>query len=145
MMRFAASVLSLSLVIALAGCGPDGPVKLPTMKISGKLTIDEKPFGPATLTLSSPDSDKNKPNSTGNVDKDGKISFVTYGEEGIAAGTYTVTIAGDIMAMNAVPGCDPATIEVKAGATSVDISLKSNGQTITGGLAPPVKPEDQGK
>jgi hypothetical protein len=140
MIRFAASVLSLTLAIAFAGCGPDGPVKLPTMKISGKLTIDDKPFGPATLTLSPSDSDKNKPNSTGNVDKDGKISFVTYGEEGIAAATYTVTIAGDIMTMSTVPACEPITIEVKAGATSVDINLKSiPGQTIQGGLAPPVQ------
>lgn len=141
MMRFAALVLSLTLVVAFAGCGPDGPAKLPTMKIPGKLTIDDKPFGPATLTLSAPDSDKNKPNATGNVDKEGKISFVTYGEEGIAAGTYNVSIAGDIMAMNAVPGCEPATLEVKAGATSVDVKLKSNGTTVEGGLAPPVKPD----
>ncbi len=137
-------VLTLSflfMVMAANGCGEGGgaaPDAVPTFSATGNLTVDDKPFGPATLTLGSSDATGKSPSISGKVDKDGKITFVTYGTEGVvAAGTYSVTMAGDIMSMSQVPATEAASIDIKSGDKSVDIKLKSiPGAAPVGGLAP---------
>ena len=139
--QFFAAILIL--VVGAMGCSNDsGPPKKSTFKASGKLMVDGKPFGPATLTLSSTSKGADSPSMTGNVAKDGTITFVTYGDEGsVAAGTYDVTMAGDVMAMTQVPAVEPAKIEIKPGDKSVEIALKSiPGAAPVGALPLPGSP-----
>jgi hypothetical protein len=140
MSRSVFSVIGLIIISATVGCGGGGgSVSQSTFSATGKLTVDDKPFGPATLTLSSTDKTAKEASITGNVKPDGAITFVTYGKEGVVvAGNYTVTMAGDIMTMKSVPATEPATIDIKSGDKNVDIKLKSiPGAAPVGGLAAP--------
>ena len=141
MLQRALCLTCLVVTTAVIGCGGGGAGagSQPTFSASGKLTVDDKPFGPATLTLGSTDSSGKLPSVTGNVAEDGTIKFVTYGKEGVVtAGSYNVTMAGDIMTMKTVPATEPATVEIKSGDKSVEIKLKSiAGAAPVGGLAAP--------
>jgi hypothetical protein len=137
-------LLTLCTLAAAVGCGSSGPPKKATFKATGKLSVDDKPFGPATLTLSSTDKDMSSPSITGNVAADGTITYVTYGQEGIVTpGKYAVTMAGDIMTMKPVPPVEPATVEIKSGEATVDVKLKAiPGAAPVGGLPLPQSPPE---
>jgi hypothetical protein len=143
MLQRVTSLVCLALVTAAIGCGEAGPGKKSTFSATGTLFVDDKPLaGPATLTLANNDKSPEAPSITGNVGPDGKIKFVTYGQDGVvAAGSYAVTLAGDIMLNKPVPATNPGAVEIKAGDKTVDIKLTGiPGAAPVGGLALPTSP-----
>lgn len=82
---------SLSL---LAGCGSDGPKppeKLPTVPVTGTITLNGKPLAETSISLHHAEG---KVAPRGLSDKSGNFSISTYGNnDGAPAGTYKVTAA----------------------------------------------------
>lgn len=139
-----ACLLCLTLVFAAPGCGGEAGKK-PTFSATGKLIVDDKPFGPGTLALSAEGKEQSVPSLSGKVAQDGTVKFTAYGQEGsVVAGTYSATLTGDIMnASVKVPATSPVTVEIKPGDKVVEIKMKSiPGAAAVGGLpilAPPPK------
>ena len=126
MRRSALLLLSLVIVQASVGCGPGGPPRLATIKVTAKLLVDDKPFGPAQISLSPTEAARTKlPNATGTVAKDGALTLSSYqGSVGIVPGTYSVSLISADASMQ-IPSVVPATVEIKQSDTSVEIHLKS--------------------
>jgi hypothetical protein len=147
------------LLISCLGCGSSGPPRLATVKVQGKLYIDDKPFGPCTLSLS-PDSvapaAPGKPPTTApalaQVAADGSFTLRTYEDgDGAVPGTYSVTISpslGDATSaapptttMNSsFPGVKPAkaTIPKEGVGSGLDIKLEGTGAGAgMPGMGPP--------
>ena len=126
MRRSALLLLSLVIVQVSVGCGPGGPPRLATIKVTAKLLVDDKPFGPAQISLSPTEAARTKlPNATGTVAKDGAVTLSSYqGSVGIVPGTYSVSLISADASMQ-IPSVVPATVEIKQSDTSVEIHLKS--------------------
>lgn len=119
--------LSVALV-SVALCLGCGEARVPTEKVTGTLTVDGKPFGPASLTLQPSSADSKNPAAKGNVDPSGNVAFRTYVDgDGIPIGSYDVTLLPDVMTLSPVPPVDKCVVEVKAG-DKVTINLKATGK-----------------
>lgn len=130
------SVTLLAVAMCL-GCG--GETRVPTVKISGTLTVDGKPFGPAHLTLQPNPADPNKPAASGAVDASGNIVFRTYTEaDGIPVGSYDVTLLPDVMVLTPVPPVAECKVEVKAG-EKLAVEMKATGKATQISIMPPGK------
>src|SRR5579885_2868613 len=89
----------------MLGCGES---RLPVVNATGKVYVDDKPYGPAMLSLSPLDRpEKPKkgelqiPNCSATVSADGSATFSSYtGTKGIVPGKYQVHLNPDPMAMN---------------------------------------------
>jgi hypothetical protein len=127
MRRNALLLLSLVIVQSSSGCGPGGPPQLPTIKVTAKLLVDDKPFGPALLSLSPTEAARTKlPNATGTVTKEGVVTLSSYqGSVGIVPGTYSVSLTSDSKSSTPIPSIVPATVEVKQSDTAITIQLTS--------------------
>lgn len=125
----------------LAGCG--GSDQLPTVKAAGTVTLDGKPYGPASVTLTpaggNPD-DKRRP-AVGPVAKDGSFTLRTYEEgDGAPPGEYTATLGPDTSEaastdpnkmMGAMTGPPAETLKVtipEGGSDSLKLEFKSTKQ-----------------
>jgi len=123
------AAMMLALVVA-SGCGQS---RHPVVDVSAKVYLDDKPYGPGTLSLSprnQPEKPKKGeipvPNATGEVSQDGTATFSSYtGTKGIVPGTYQVFLAPDPMAIGQAPTVKPATITVEKGIGSLEIKLQS--------------------
>lgn len=137
----ALNTVLLALAVFASGCGGDGPLPLATIRVPVKLFVDDKPFGPASLSLSPTQSAAELPNTTGVAAGDGTVTLTTYGGEGVVPGEYAVTMSGDIMTAAAVPAVEPAVVAIKRDAASIEIRLKSiPGAAPVGGLPMPKIP-----
>jgi hypothetical protein len=98
------SLVSLACaVICVVGCsGGDGEPRLPTVKVKGKLYVDDKPYGGCRLNFAPTDTqaDKSKPQprqATAKVADDGTFELTTYEPgDGVPAGKYNVVLAAHI-------------------------------------------------
>ena len=159
-MRIPTALAVLLASIWLVGCGGDsGPLRLPTIPVKGKLTVDGKPYGPCLLTFGNltddPDTEKAKARgqTIAKVSADGTFVLTTYQEgDGGFPGNYQVTLSGhrsDATApMSPYPVCKPATVEIAKSAdgkpVEITVSLDSTGETTgnmvnmpkTGGKGP---------
>jgi len=83
--------LSLFAVVAVSGCGGSDIEKMPVFSASGNLTMDGKPFGPATLRFVPSETARS---FVAVADAGGKLSdFTTYKKgDGAPAGTYKVAV-----------------------------------------------------
>lgn len=129
----------------LAGCGPsDDRVKLPTTPVQGTLYIDDKPFGPAKLTLAPVPADGTRPVVSGVVTADGKYTLSTYSAadeepDGAPPGEYQVGFSLDAMNPgNPMPilkrGADTITIPDETDASEpvqYDMKVTSTGREAT--------------
>ena len=125
-MRFGFAVLSLTGVLAVAGCG-GGEDRVETVPVSGTLQIDGQPFGPAQVDLRSEDG--SLPPATGKASADGKFSLSTYDpDDGAAVGAYRVTVLMDPMSepFRAVPPLKAATASVSKPAEGQSFVLELN-------------------
>ena len=143
-------VLCCGVVILAAGCGggDEGSAdKVAVVPVKGTLYLDDKPHGPASLSLT-PTGGKTgtgvaRPQVGGAVNADGTFSLSTYGEnDGAAPGDYEVALAAvsdpgsmeaSLAAMNGegAPATEPLTITIpEGGSESLEIKLVS-GQKIS--------------
>ncbi|MEK6259328.1 MAG: hypothetical protein AABP62_11990 [Planctomycetota bacterium] len=127
MRRYALLLLGLVIVQVSFGCGPGGPARQPTINVTAKLLVDDKPFGPALVSLSPTAEARTKlPNATGTVTKDGVVTLSSYqGSVGIVPGTYSVSLTSDPKSSTPIPSVVPATVEIKQSDTAIEIQLKS--------------------
>lgn len=98
--------LSLAVCILVTGCG--GPTRLSTVQASGTVYLDDKPHGPARLTLTPVSAGSTDVRSAigGDVEPDGKFKLTTYEEgDGAPPGEYTVTLGA---AVSDAGSTDPA-------------------------------------
>lgn len=122
--------ISVGILVIAASIGCGGEIRVPTVKVAGALTVDGKPFGPASLTLQPSPADPKKPAATGTVDASGNIAFRTYVDgDGLPVGAYDVTLLADVMTLTPVPPVAECKVEVKAG-DKVAVDLKSTGKTL---------------
>lgn len=130
MIRF--SLVVLMLAGSVVGCGKG---QLPTVEVKAKVYVDEKPFGPAALSLSPPTSgkDQKQPNSSGSVSADGTATLKSYPNgKGIVPGTYTCNLLPDPLAMNQVPMVGPVSIEIKSAGQTVDLRFNTVKNAVPG-------------
>jgi len=74
------------------GCGGGGDDLLEVYPTTGKLTLDDEPFGPTQIHLV-PVGTKGGRSLVGTVDKSGQVTFTTYkGGDGVPAGEYRVAV-----------------------------------------------------
>jgi hypothetical protein len=137
-------------LLLVAGCG-DGIEKVSVVAVKGKLYVDDKPHGPATMVLYPipAGEDDQRPAVSGEVTADGSFTLTTYDAgDGAPPGEYTVQLQGTSASSGSV---DPAemmaaaaggtaveqtTIEIPAaGSENLEVRLKSAGQPggTTGG------------
>ncbi len=111
-------------VTAISGCSNG---QLPTMKIAGTLTVDGKPYGPATVSLSPVEGPSAKvPNATGQVSAEGRFQPASYGpNSGIVAGQYQATLGMDAMTFGSVPVTKPVTVSITSETKSLEISFET--------------------
>lgn len=104
------SVLTLIAVLTSVGCGEssDEPARVQLFPASGNLTMDGKPFGPATLRFVPENSGTEEAPArgfVGVVDADGKVTVTTYeGGDGAPSGTYKVTAFSSAGTAKPIPG-----------------------------------------
>ena len=97
----------LATCIVMAGCG--GETRQSLSKVSGTVYLDDKPHGPARLTLTPVSAGSKDTRSTigGEVDPSGKYTLTTYDQgDGAPPGKYTITLAAG--------GADPASTDPAA-------------------------------
>lgn len=104
----------------LAGCGGDDRNLLPRTPVQGTLYVDDKPYGPAKLTLTPVPADGSRPVVSGIVAEDGTYSLSTYSiadeePDGAPPGEYQIGFALD--ALN--PG--RGTPALKSGSNTVTV------------------------
>lgn len=75
-------------LVALVGCGGGGPS---LVKAKGKVLVDGNP-APGAIVLLHPDSPANSAVANGITDANGVFTPLTGTDEGIAEGTYRVTV-----------------------------------------------------
>lgn len=81
-------------ILAISGCGSDGPPVLDVYPTAGKLVLDGEPFGPALVMLTP--TAKEGRTTVGVADAQGQITFTSYeAGDGIPAGSYKVTVTSD--------------------------------------------------
>ncbi len=155
------SILFLFAIYAcgvLIGCGGDDG-KLPLVSVKGKVTLDGKPHGPATLTLqpTGGGQEEKRPVIGGIVEADGSFALTTYTTgDGAPPGDYEATLgaasggadANDptASAMAAMGGGGPSTAPLKVtvpeeGSESLEInfvSAKQKKKPMTGGVPAPL-------
>ena len=84
-----ATLASLLLgLVAFVGCGSGGPA---LVKAKGKVLVDGNP-APGAIVLLHPDSPANSAVANGITDANGVFAPLTGTDEGIAEGTYRVTV-----------------------------------------------------
>jgi hypothetical protein len=99
--------------------------------------VDDKPFGPAMLSMSASDAAKKLPNSTGAVNAEGVAVLKSYPDSnGLVAGSYTCVLSPDPLKMNQVPMVTPMTAEFKDDAKTVDLHFKTV-KNARPGMVPP--------
>lgn len=127
MVRGVQCFVAVGLSMLLLGCGQS---KLPTIKVEGQVTVDGKPYGPATISLSPTDGPTSKtPNASGPISADGKFTVNSYGpNSGVVPGTYSVALGMDPMNFNTPPIIKPTQITIAQDAKTVDVQL----QTVKG-------------
>jgi len=136
--------LALSL-IGLSACGGSGEPRLATVKIKGKLYVDDKLFGPCTLNLVPDAPGPSKRAASAVVGADGNFVLRTYDEgDGAVPGKYKVSLAlpparqEDILtnpsggAPVPVPVTKPQDVEIAAGKPEIELKLEGTGETIKG-------------
>lgn len=134
MVRCYIAALGFALAMMSMGCGPG---QLSTVKVSAKVFVDDKPFGPAGLSLSSPTGDKKVPNASGSVTADGTATLRTYPNgSGIVPGVYSCNLLPDPLAMNQVPIVGPISVDVKTAGESLELRFKTIAGAVPG-MVPP--------
>lgn len=107
------------------GCG-GGPAELAVVNVPAKFKLDDKPFGPATLSLSATNKDSKIPPATGTVAADGAVELKTYpSRTGIVPGEYTVILLPDPMKIGTSPTAENVKITVSKTAEPVEIKMVS--------------------
>jgi len=123
----------LALTLAISGCG--GEAMLPTVEIKAKVFVDDKEFGPATVSLSPPDAKSKTPNCGAMVSASGDTELNSYkGKKGIVPGRYSVQIGQDPLTMSQVPLVAPVTIEITDSTKTVEIRLKTEKNAKPGSI-----------
>lgn len=127
------TLLVVGLVFVTCGCGgSNAPAKLALVKVTGKLFVDDKPFGPALLQLMVEPANPQVPVINGYVKQDGTFELQTYEPgDGAPEGNYTVVLAMDPMAPGNFPVTKPQTAAIKKGSGSLEIKLESTGETTS--------------
>lgn len=130
-----------ALSTAASGCGPsDDRIKMPTTPIEGMFYVDDKPFGPARLTLTPIPAGGDRPVVAGEVDEDGEISLSTYSTadeepDGAPPGDYQVSFALNALDPGrAMPVLKPIAVTVPDMTDSsepafLDVRMKSTGKS----------------
>lgn len=137
--------MPVAVVLACVGCGPsDDRVKIPTVPVSGKLSVDGKPFGPAKILLT-PVPAEGRPMVSADVAEDGSYALSTYSRadedpDGAPPGEYTVAFTFDVMnvarKMPAIKsGSDRVTVPEGEDEVALDINLESTGKEVDPGKA----------
>lgn len=128
----------LILSMATLGCGK-GESRLPTVDVTAKVFVDDKPYGPAMVSMSSPDKDKKLPNSTGRVKEDGTASLVSYpNSKGIVPGNYSCNLLSDPLAMKQPPMVAPLLVDIKKDSgQTVELRFKTMKNAPPGMIPPP--------
>lgn len=115
------------MLIAAAGCSGSGEPLVPTVPATGKLMVDGKPFGPATISLNS--MTEGVPSASGLVKEDGTFVLGTYTtDDGVAEGEFTAELLSDPMATSMAPVVERQTITVKhsdSGPVSIELDFKA--------------------
>ena len=138
--------------ICWLGCsGVESEPRLPTVKVNGKLYMDDKPLGDCSLTLnpnSADPGDKKTPRpraATAKVAADGSFELTTYDPgDGAAPGKYTVLIGNSGKAedmMKPVPVVKPYTVDIQKPADGkpvvLELKLEGTGEVAAGpGMMP---------
>jgi len=135
------------LALLLAGCGKKQG-KHGEIPVEGTLYVDDKPYGPALLSLTPTDTER--PSVEGSVKDDGTFTLRTQkGTEGAPEGTYAVTVNPDALSETMLPNLEKKTVEIKkpsdGGTLKLEIRLKSRKGVIdvdpsTGGKQRPKGP-----
>lgn len=93
-----------------AGCGKNTTGAIP---VKGKLLVDGKPFGPASIALRPASPDEKLPHASGSVAADGTFTLKSgKGVEGAVPGRYVVDVSEDVMTGKGVPMLEPLTVEI---------------------------------
>lgn len=115
-------------VLLCLGCGgSSGGPRLKTVPVKGTLTVDGKPFGPATVQLLPQEADAAKRKAAvGQADSSGKFVIGSYDkQDGAVPGAYDVRIDVDLAAGMA-PAVDSQTVKVgPQGDENLQIGLKT--------------------
>ncbi|HEY0981198.1 MULTISPECIES: hypothetical protein [unclassified Schlesneria] len=113
------------LCFSLSGCG-GGPAQLPVVTVPAKLVLDDKPYGPATLSLSAASPGSKIPPATGTVASDGSVDLKSYpNKPGIVPGEYVVLLLPDPMKIGTSPTADSVKVTVSKSADPVEIKMTS--------------------
>lgn len=136
------------LALSLAGCTGEvsGGSKVKTVPLAGKVTLDGKPHGPASMQFIPQSAEGGTKAAYAEVKADGTFTATTYVTgDGIIPGKYDVTLGGEADAgstdpakmMAAIQGAsiEKTSIDVPAdGLPDVEIKLTSSkgGQTPAG-------------
>lgn len=117
---------------------------MPTVPVAGKLTVDDKPFGPALIQLTPEPANEKMPVVNGYVKQDGSFQLQTYKEgDGAPAGKYKVVLTMDPMSPGNVPAVKSLIVEVAKPSGSqvanLDIKFESSGGEMGSPLPQPGK------
>lgn len=128
---------SVVLCLSVLGCG-GGIDKVPLVKVSGTLYLDDQPHGGVALILQPVVGGTSSPSASAEVGSDGKFTLMTYVEgDGAQPGDYAVQITGSstgggstdpaaMMSALQVPSVEDAKVTIpKDGSENLEIKLKS--------------------
>ncbi len=147
MLKLRSIGLLLFLGLCVTGCSSEvGEERVETVPVSGKLYVDDMPFGGVDLQLvptgGDPNSDKRR-TASARVAEDGSFTLTTYEQgDGASPGSYTVSLVAPSMTdpeamgqpQKPIPPVAPATVTIPDGGTdSLEIRLKSTGKPPAGG------------
>lgn len=117
-------------LVSVVGCFGSGKKQVPTVRVEGKLFVDDKPYGPATISLNT--KNKEIPGASGVSKADGSFELTTYKpRDGAAEGEFNVELLMDPMAGTTVPSVAPEVVTIKkpaSGALKLEVKLKSTGK-----------------
>jgi len=127
------SVTCLLVACVISGCGGGSEPRVETFPVSGSLSVDGKPFGPALLSLDSLDG--SLPSASAKVSTDGKFALSTYEpDDGAAAGEFKVSLLMDPMAepFRDIPPLKPASATISKPSEGqgfvLDLTLETSGK-----------------
>ncbi len=96
MLRASVVLALVPMVLVLSGCGGEAPVgsTVKTVPLTGKISLDGKPHGPASVRFVPESSEGGVKTAYAEVKPDGSFEATTYVTgDGIAPGKYTVDLS----------------------------------------------------
>lgn len=114
----------VAVVSFVAGCGSS---QLPTQQVEAVVLLDDKPYGPANLSLSPVQGpDAKLPNAMSPIDAQGKAKPYSYQPgSGIVAGEYYASLSPDATTFGAPIVTRPLVVNVTPTTTTVELKFQT--------------------